>query len=73
MVNKLNIREQTEKKEELLSPYAAKSKFSRGRLNWEEPCPIRTSFQHNTTQHKTHVYTHMNTYREHAGEGREDK
>ena len=39
------MREQTEKKEEALSPYAAKSKFSRGRLKWEEPCPIRTSFQ----------------------------
>jgi len=45
MVNKPNIREQTEKKEEALSPYAAKSKFSRGRLKWEEPCPVRTSFQ----------------------------
>ena len=45
MVNKPNIREQTEKKEESLSHYAAKSKFSRGRLKWEEPCPIRTDFQ----------------------------
>jgi len=45
MVNKLSIREQTEKKEEALSPYASKSKSSRGRLKWEEPCPIRTSFQ----------------------------
>ena len=45
MVGKPNIREQTEKREEALSPYAAKSKFSRGRLKWEEPCPIRTSFQ----------------------------
>jgi len=45
MVNKPIIREQTEKREEALSPYAAKSKFSRGRLKWEEPCPIRTSFQ----------------------------
>jgi len=45
MGNKPNIREQTEKKEEALSPYAVKSKFSRGRLKWEEPCPIRTSFQ----------------------------
>jgi len=45
MVNKLSIREQTEQKEEALSPYAAKSKSSRGRLKWEEPCPIRTSFQ----------------------------
>lgn len=39
------IREQAEKREENLSPYAAKSKFSRGRLKKEEPCPIRTSFQ----------------------------
>jgi dGTPase len=45
MVGKPNIRVQTEKKEEALSPYAAKSKFSRGRLKWEEPCPIRTNFQ----------------------------
>lgn len=45
MVNKPNIREQTEEREEALSPYAARSKFSRGRLKWEEPCPIRTSFQ----------------------------
>jgi dGTPase len=45
MVSKPNIREQTEKREEALSPYAAKSKFSRGRLKREEPCPIRTSFQ----------------------------
>jgi dGTPase len=45
MVNKPDIREQTEKREETLSPYAAKSKFSRGRLKREEPCPIRTSFQ----------------------------
>jgi dGTPase len=45
MVGKPNIREQTEKREEALSPYAAQSKFSRGRLKWEKPCPIRTSFQ----------------------------
>lgn len=45
MAGKPNIRGQTEKKEEALSPYAAKSKLSRGRLKWEEPCPIRTSFQ----------------------------
>ncbi len=42
---KVNIREQTEKREEALSPYAAKSKFSRGRLKWEEPCLVRTNFQ----------------------------
>jgi dGTPase len=45
MVNKFNIRERTEKKEEALSPYAAKSKLSRGRVRWEDPCPIRTCFQ----------------------------
>ena len=45
MVSRPNIREQTEKREEALSPYAAKSRFSRGRLKGEEPCPIRTSFQ----------------------------
>ncbi len=45
MVGQLDIREQTEKREEALSPYAAKSKSSRGRLRCEEPCPIRTSFQ----------------------------
>jgi len=45
MAGKPNIRGQTEKKEEALSPYAAKSKLSRGRLRWEEPCPIRTGFQ----------------------------
>ena len=45
MIGRPNIREQTEKREEALSPYAAKSKSSRGRLRWEEPCPIRTSFQ----------------------------
>jgi dGTPase len=45
MAGKPNIRGQTEKKEEALSPYAAKSKLSGGRLKWEEPCPIRTSFQ----------------------------
>jgi dGTPase len=45
MVGRPNVREQTEKREEALSPYAAKSKSSRGRLRWEEPCPVRTSFQ----------------------------
>ena len=45
MVGRPNIREQAEKREEFLSPYAAKSKCSRGRLRYEEPCPIRTGFQ----------------------------
>jgi dGTPase len=45
MIIKPYIREQTEKKEECLSPYAAKSRLSRGRPRPEEPCPIRTCFQ----------------------------
>jgi dGTPase len=44
MVN-LNIRQRIEESENRLSSYAAKSRFSRGRLRWEEPCPIRTDFQ----------------------------
>ena len=44
MVFQLGIRQRTEENEEKLSPYAAKSKFSRGRIRWEEPCPIRTCF-----------------------------
>ncbi len=44
MVN-LNIRQRIEESENSLSLYAAKSRFSRGRLKWEEPCPIRTDFQ----------------------------
>jgi len=44
MVN-LNIRQRIEESENSLSPYAAKSRFSRGKLKWEEPCPIRTDFQ----------------------------
>jgi dGTPase len=45
MVFELGIRQETEKREESLSPHAARSKFSRGRSRWEEPCPIRTCFQ----------------------------
>jgi len=45
MISRLNIRQLTEEKEESLSPYAVKSKSSRGRLKYEEPCPIRTAFQ----------------------------
>ncbi len=44
-VNQFNIRQRTEEREEELSPYAVKSRWSRGRLRWEEPCPIRTCFQ----------------------------
>jgi dGTPase len=41
----LDVRLNTESKEEGLSVYASKSRCSRGRLKWEEPCPLRTSFQ----------------------------
>jgi dGTPase len=41
----LNIRQLTEQREESLSRYAVKSKFSRGRLKYEEPCSMRTAFQ----------------------------
>ena len=44
MVN-LNIRQRIEESENSLSPYASKSRLSRGRLKWEEPCPVRTDFQ----------------------------
>ncbi len=45
MISRLNIRQMTEEREESLSPYAVKSKSSRGRLKHEEACPIRTAFQ----------------------------
>jgi len=45
MVSRLNIRQMIEEREEALSPYAAKSRLSRGRLKHEEPCPVRTAFQ----------------------------
>ncbi len=45
MISRLNIRQMAEGKEESLSPYAVKSRSSRGRLKPEEPCPIRTAFQ----------------------------
>ncbi len=45
MIHRLNIRQIAEDKESQLSPYAAKSSLSRGRLRYEEPCPIRTAFQ----------------------------
>jgi dGTPase len=40
-----NIRLWLEEKEECLSPYAAKSRLSQGRLKPEEPCSMRTAFQ----------------------------
>ncbi|MCJ7807583.1 MAG: deoxyguanosinetriphosphate triphosphohydrolase [Dehalococcoidia bacterium] len=40
-----DIRQRLEEREEHLSPYAAKSRLSRGRQHNEEPCPMRTEFQ----------------------------
>ena len=45
MISRLNIRQMTEEREESFSPHATKSKLSRGRLKYEEPCPVRTAFQ----------------------------
>ena len=45
MIGQLNIRQMTEEREERLSPNAAKSKLSRGRVKPEEPCPVRSAFQ----------------------------
>ena len=45
MISQLNIRQKTEEREESLSPYAAKSRLSQGRLKYEEPCSVRTNFQ----------------------------
>ena len=45
MISQLNIRQAAEEKEASLSPYAVRSRLSRGRVRDEEPCPIRTAFQ----------------------------
>jgi dGTPase len=45
MIRQLGVRQISEQKEESLSGYAAKSRLSRGRLVYEEQCPIRTAFQ----------------------------
>jgi dGTPase len=45
MIKDLNIRQRREAREESLSPYAVKSRLSRGRERDEEPCPVRTAFQ----------------------------
>jgi len=45
VIRQLNIRQLSEEREESLSPYAVKSKLSRGRTKYEEPCPVRTAFQ----------------------------
>jgi dGTPase len=39
------IRQRLEEQEESLSPYAAKSRLSRGRIKAEPPSPMRTEFQ----------------------------
>ncbi len=45
MISRLDIRHRIEEREEELSPCAVKSRLSRGRLKYEEPSPVRTSFQ----------------------------
>jgi dGTPase len=45
MIQRLNIRQRIEERELQLSPFAARSALSKGRLKDEEPCPIRTAFQ----------------------------
>jgi len=45
VIRRFVIRQFSEEREESLSPYAVKSRFSRGRRRDEEPCPLRTAFQ----------------------------
>jgi len=45
VVNQLGIRHRIEEKEENLSPSAAKSRLSRGRLRPEKPSAVRSAFQ----------------------------
>ena len=45
MIRKLKVREILEAKEENLSPFAQKSRLSRGRQREEEPDSVRTAFQ----------------------------
>jgi dGTPase len=45
VIERLNIRQMSEEREESLSPNAAKSRLSRGRERPEEPDPVRTAFQ----------------------------
>ena len=41
----MDIRQRLEEREDTLSPYAMKSRLSRGRMVEEEPCSMRTCFQ----------------------------
>jgi dGTPase len=45
VIRQLNIRQAAEEREAELSPHAVRSRLSRGRLRYEEPCPVRTAFQ----------------------------
>ncbi len=45
MYNWHNVRQRAEEREESLSPLAARSRKTRGRMKYEEPCPVRTVFQ----------------------------
>jgi dGTPase len=45
LIERLNIRQRLEERENALSPYAVKSRQSRGRQKFEEPSPVRTEFQ----------------------------
>ena len=45
MKHQLEIREMLEAREENLSPYAQKSRLSRGRQSEEPPDSVRTAFQ----------------------------
>ena len=45
MIEQLHIRQLSEEKEESLSPWAVKSKYSKGRQRPEDLDPIRTAFQ----------------------------
>ncbi|MDD5126668.1 MAG: deoxyguanosinetriphosphate triphosphohydrolase [Dehalococcoidales bacterium] len=45
MIEQRHLRQITEEKEEKLSPYAARSRLTRGRLRPEESCPVRAAFQ----------------------------
>ena len=44
-VKNLGIRQRIEDREDMLSPYAVRSRESHGRLYHEIPCPLRTDFQ----------------------------